>query len=68
MSNTRTRAAVLIGALGVSVLSAFAAPAVASADPWLPYWSGPEHPVRHYVGDAEHPIWAFTHPFRALTP
>jgi hypothetical protein len=68
MSNTRTKAAVLISTLGVSVLGALVAPAVASADPWQPYWSGPEYPLRHYVGDAEHPVWSFTHPLRALIP
>ena len=67
MSKTRTRAAVLVGALGVSFVGALAIPAVASADPWQP-WSGPAHPVRHYLGDIEHPIWAVTHPFRAFIP
>ncbi|MDH6243982.1 hypothetical protein [Mycobacterium sp. OTB74] len=65
---TRRRLAVLLGALGVSMLGALAVPGVAAADPWRPWWSGPEHPVRHYVGDVEHPIWAVTHPIRALTP
>ena len=47
MSKARTKVVVLLGALGVSLLGALAAPAVASADPWYPYWTGPEHPVRH---------------------
>ena len=68
MLKTRTRAVVLLGALAVSLLGALAAPAVASADPWQPYWTGPEHPVRHYAGDIDHPVWAVTHPVRALTP
>jgi hypothetical protein len=42
-------------------------PAVASADPWVPY-SGPLHPVRHYAADVLHPLWTLTHPLRALTP
>ena len=68
MSKARTKVVVLLGALGVSLLGALAAPAVASADPWHPIWSGPQHPVRHYAGDIHHPIWAETHPVRALTP
>jgi hypothetical protein len=68
MSKNTNKAAVLLGALGVTLLGALAAPAVASADPWAPVWSGPEHPVRHYVGDAKHPIWAITHPVRSLIP
>ena len=68
MTKSTTKVAVLLGVLGTSLLGTLAAPAVASADPWQPYWTGPEHPVRHYVGDAEHPIWAITHPFRALVP
>jgi hypothetical protein len=67
MPNVRTRAAVLLGGLGVSFAAALAVPAVASADPWQP-WSGPAHPVRHYVGDLEFPLWAITHPVRALIP
>ena len=67
MSKPRMRAAVLLGALGASFAGALVVPAVASADPWQPY-SGPAHPVRHYLGDVEHPIWAITHPIRSVVP
>lgn len=65
---TKTRVAVLLGSLAVSTLGALAAAGVAAADPWLPWWSGPDHPVRHYAGDLEHPIWSVTHPIRSLIP
>lgn len=68
MSRPQTRVAVVLGAVGASLLAGLAAPPMASADPWRPWWSGPEHPVRHYIGDVEHPIWAVTHPFRATIP
>jgi hypothetical protein len=42
-------------------------PAVYSVDPGQPD-SGPLHPVRHYLGDLEHPFWALNDPVRAMTP
>jgi hypothetical protein len=68
MLNARTKVAVLLGTLGISLLGAVAVPAVASADPFQPYWTGPQHPVRHYGGDLEHPAWSVTHPIRAVVP
>ena len=68
MSKARSKVVVVLGALGVLLLGALAAPAVASADPWQPYWTGPWHPVAHYAGDIDHPVWAVTHPVRSLTP
>lgn len=67
MSKLRWGAAAALAAVGLSFGGAIVVPAVASADPWQPY-SGPLHPVRHYIGDLEHPIWAITHPVRAATP
>ena len=66
VSKLRMAAGVLLGAVGLSLIAALV-PATASADPWQPF-SGPAHPVRHYLGDIEHPIWAITHPARALIP
>jgi hypothetical protein len=43
------------------------APAIASADPWVPR-SGPLHPIRHYAADFTHPFWAMRHPVRAMMP
>jgi hypothetical protein len=62
----RVAAAGLLGAVGLSILGSLA-PAVASADPWVPF-SGPLHPVRHYAADVTHPFWAVTHPIRATMP
>lgn len=67
MSKLRWAAAAVLAAVGLSFGGAIVVPAVVSADPWRPY-SGPRHPVRHYIGDLEHPIWAITHPVRAATP
>jgi hypothetical protein len=66
VSKLRMAAAVVLGAIGLSLIGSLVPP-VASADPWVPY-SGPLHPVRHYAADVLHPIWAITHPVRALIP
>jgi hypothetical protein len=66
VSKLRVAAGVAVGTLGLSLIGSLA-PAVASADPWVPY-SGPLHPVRHYAADVLHPIWALTHPLRAVIP
>ena len=50
-----------------SVPPRFAGRAVASADPWVP-GTGPLHPMRHYAADVLHPVWAVTHPVRAMIP
>ncbi|BBX44104.1 hypothetical protein GCM10009641_67960 [Mycobacterium cookii] len=62
-SKVRVAAATMLAAVGLS----FVAPAIASADPWVP-WSGPLHPVRHYAADVLHPVWTVTHPVRAALP
>ena len=62
----RVAAAGLLTAVGFSLLGSLAAP-IASADPWVP-GSGPLHPIRHYAADLTHPVWAVTHPLRAMTP
>jgi hypothetical protein len=62
----RMVAAVMLGTISLSLIGSLV-PAVASADPWVPY-SGPLHPVRHYAADVLHPVWAITHPLRALIP
>ena len=62
----RVAAAGLFAAVGLSLLGSLVAP-VASADPWVP-GSGPLHPIRHYAADITHPIWAVTHPLRAMVP
>ena len=62
----RMVAAVMLGTISLSLIGSLV-PAVASADPWVPY-SGPLHPVRHYTADVLHPVWAITHPLRALIP
>jgi hypothetical protein len=62
----RRGAAVLLGAVGLSVVASLV-PAAASADPFQP-GSGPAHPIAHYVGNVEYPVWALTHPFAALRP
>jgi hypothetical protein len=66
VSKLRMAAGVMLGTLGLS-LAASLAPAVANADPWVPY-SGPFHPFRHYAADILHPGWALTHPLRASIP
>jgi hypothetical protein len=66
LSKLRIAAGVALGTLGLS-LAASLMPAVANADPYVPY-SGPFHPVRHYAADILHPGWALTHPLRALIP
>ncbi len=66
LSKLRMTVSVLFGAVGLSLIGSLV-PAVASADPYQPF-SGPTHPIRHYAGDIEHPIWAIRHPVRALTP
>ena len=65
VSKLRVAAAGLL-AVGLSLLGSLA-PAVASADPWVPF-SGPLHPMRHYAADVLHPVWAVTHPIRATMP
>ena len=62
----RMVAAVMLGTISLSLIGSLV-PAVASADPWVPY-SGPLHPVRHYAADVLHPIWTLTHPIRSLVP
>jgi hypothetical protein len=66
VSKLRMMAAVLLGALGLSLVGSLM-PATASADPYVPY-SGPLHPMRHYAADILHPGWALTHPLRAAMP
>jgi hypothetical protein len=65
-SKVRMGAAVLLGAVGLSLAGALV-PATASADPWVPY-SGPLHPLRHYAADVLHPGYTITHPLRSLIP
>jgi len=65
-SKLRMAAAVVFGAVALSLIGSLV-PAVPSADPWVPY-TGPLHPVRQYAPDVLHPIWAITHPVRALIP
>ena len=50
VSKVRVGAATMLAAVGLSLV----APAVASADPWVP-GSGPLHPIRHYAADLTHP-------------
>ena len=66
VSKMRVGAAGLLAAVGLSVLGSLA-PAVASADPWVPF-TGPFRPMRHYAADVLHPVWAVTHPIRATMP
>jgi hypothetical protein len=63
MNKIRIGAATMLAAVGLSLV----APAVASADPWVP-GSGPLHPIRHYAADMTHPFWAMRHPVRAMIP
>ena len=66
VSRVRIAAGVLLGTVGLSLVGSLM-PAVASADPWVPY-SGPLHPVRHYAADVLHPGFVLRHPLRALAP
>jgi len=66
VSKLRIAAGVVLATTGVSLAGSLM-PAVASADPYVPY-SGPLHPLRHYAADILHPGWALTHPLRALIP
>jgi len=66
VSKVKMAAGVALGAIGLS-LAASLAPAVANADPWVPF-SGPLHPARHYAADILHPVWALRHPVRAAMP
>lgn len=66
VSRLRVAAAGVLAAAGLSILGSLA-PAVASADPWVPF-SGPLHPIRHYAADVLHPVWSITHPIRATVP
>jgi hypothetical protein len=66
VSKLRAGAGVLLATVGLSLVGSLM-PAVASADPYVPY-TGPLHPVRHYAADVIRPGWAFTHPLRALIP
>jgi hypothetical protein len=66
VSKLRAGAGVLLATVGLSLVGSLM-PAVASADPYVPY-TGPLHPVRHYAADILHPGWALTHPLRALIP
>ena len=65
-SKLRVAAASVLAAVGLSILGSLA-PAVASADPWVPF-SGPLHPIRHYAADVLHPVWTARHPIRATIP
>jgi hypothetical protein len=66
VSPLRVAAAGVLGAVGLSIVGSLV-PAVASADPYQPY-TGPRHPIAHYLGDVQYPGWALTHPIRALVP
>jgi hypothetical protein len=66
VSKLRMAAGVALGTVSLSLIGSLV-PAVASADPYQRY-SGPLHPIRHYLGDLEHPVWAITHPVRSLIP
>jgi hypothetical protein len=66
VAKLRVAVAGILAAVGFSLLGTLAAP-VASADPWVPF-SGPLHPMRHYAANVIHPVWAITHPVRALIP
>jgi len=66
VSKLRMAAGVAVGTIGLSLIGSLM-PAVASADPWVPY-SGPLHPVRHYEANVTHPLLTLTHPIRAAMP
>ncbi len=62
-TKVRVGAATMLAAVGLSLV----APAIASADPWVP-GSGPLHPIRHYAADLTHPGFDLRHPIRAMIP
>ena len=66
VSKLRMAAAVMLGTAGLSLVGSLL-PAVASADPYVPY-SGPLHPLRHYAADILHPGYTITHPLRSIIP
>jgi hypothetical protein len=66
VSKLRMAAAVVLGTAGLSLVGSLV-PAVASADPYVPY-SGPLHPLRHYAADILHPGYTITHPLRSIIP
>jgi hypothetical protein len=66
VSKARIMAGIGLTTIGLSLAGSLA-PAIASADPWVPF-SGPLHPVRHYAADLTHPFWTIRHPLRALRP
>jgi hypothetical protein len=66
VSKLRIAAGVGLGTIGLSLVGSLI-PAVASADPWVPY-SGPLQPNRHYAADVLHPLWTLRHPVRAAIP
>ena len=66
VSRLRMAAGVGVATIGLSFIGSLV-PAVASADPWVPY-SGPLHPIRHYAPNVLHPVWTLTHPIRAAIP
>jgi hypothetical protein len=66
VSKIRIMAGVGLTTIGLSLAGAVA-PAIASADPWVPF-SGPMHPIRHYAADLTHPGFDLRHPLRAMVP
>jgi hypothetical protein len=66
VSKLRMAAGVAVATIVLSFMGSLM-PAVASADPWVPY-SGPLHPARHYAANVLHPVWTLTHPLRAAIP
>jgi len=66
VSKLRMGAGVALATVGLSLAGSLA-PAVASAEPWVPV-RGHFHPVHHYVAAVTHPVWALTHPLRTVIP
>lgn len=66
VSKLRIAAGAALAMVGLTLAGSIT-PAIASADPWVPF-SGPLHPGRHYAADVLHPVWAARHPVRALVP
>jgi len=66
VSKMRIMAGIGLTTIGLS-LAGSVAPAIASADPWVPF-SGPRHPIRHYAADLTHPGFDLRHPLRAIMP
>jgi hypothetical protein len=66
VSKLRVAAGVGVATIGLSLMGSLM-PAVASADPYVPY-SGPLHPIRHYAANFLHPGWTVTHPLRSALP